>query len=304
MHRKLSFIEEEMNRVFNGPEDPHVVVPDISVPTGILSLDLCLGGGLPTGLTEIYGEESTGKTALVGHIIASAQQNDMETMLCSSALYDSLYMKKLGVDESNLVLVRARYIEVLLDVVLMFLSSSRLKGKRRLIAIDDMSGFRPIDSVTFDEWNRMMYQAMEEFSSMIPIGSVVVIVNQARAHKISDNRYKGTESAARWVGDLFDVRLELSRKDVHHSDYTLIANIVQSRVGRPHRWIEVPCRKGRGVDIWRDCVRTGTRCGWLERKGNFYYLNGESLGHGEVEAARTLANDPNMSYLLFHGHGQ
>src|SRR5258706_6502035 len=45
------------------------------IPTGSIALDLALGvGGIPRGrITEIYGPESSGKTTLCQHIIASAQ---------------------------------------------------------------------------------------------------------------------------------------------------------------------------------------------------------------------------------------
>ena len=47
-----------------------------AIPTGCLSLDICLGvGGVPRGrVIEIYGPESSGKTTLCLHIIADAQK--------------------------------------------------------------------------------------------------------------------------------------------------------------------------------------------------------------------------------------
>src|SRR3954471_4019717 len=47
-----------------------------AVPTGALSLDLALGiGGVPRGrIVEVFGPESSGKTTLMYHILAQAQQ--------------------------------------------------------------------------------------------------------------------------------------------------------------------------------------------------------------------------------------
>ena len=46
------------------------------IPTGSIALDVALGiGGLPRGrVVEIYGPESSGKTSLALHAVASAQK--------------------------------------------------------------------------------------------------------------------------------------------------------------------------------------------------------------------------------------
>ena len=45
------------------------------IPTGSLSLDLDIGGGIPIGrMTQIAGNKSTSKSSLCDHIVANAQK--------------------------------------------------------------------------------------------------------------------------------------------------------------------------------------------------------------------------------------
>jgi RecA/RadA recombinase len=55
--------------------DAHAQIKIDVIPTGALAVDLALGvGGLPRGrVIEIFGPESSGKTTLMLHVIANAQ---------------------------------------------------------------------------------------------------------------------------------------------------------------------------------------------------------------------------------------
>ena len=72
---------------------------------GPISLDLRLRGIPPAGLVEIFGAESTGKTALLFHAIATAQKAGMDCLLCATEVFDAEYAQVLGVDLSRLALV-------------------------------------------------------------------------------------------------------------------------------------------------------------------------------------------------------
>src|ERR1019366_989834 len=70
------------------------------IPTGALSLDLALGiGGVPRGrIVEIYGPESSGKTTLIYHILAEAQQlGGVCAFIDAEHAMDPLYAKEIGV---------------------------------------------------------------------------------------------------------------------------------------------------------------------------------------------------------------
>ena len=77
------------------------------IPTGSLGLDIALGiGGLPKGrVIEIYGPESSGKTTLTLHAIASVQKaGGIAAFIDAEHAFDRSYAEKLGIDTENLLI--------------------------------------------------------------------------------------------------------------------------------------------------------------------------------------------------------
>jgi recombination protein RecA len=77
-----------------------------TMPTGSISLDLALGGGIPKGrVIEIYGPESSGKTTLTLHVIAEIQKaGGTAAFIDAEHALDPAYAKRIGVDVENLLL--------------------------------------------------------------------------------------------------------------------------------------------------------------------------------------------------------
>ena len=78
-----------------------------AISTGSLSLDLALGiGGVPRGrIVEIFGPESSGKTTLALHILASAQKNGGEVAFIDvEHALEPAYARALGVDIDSLLI--------------------------------------------------------------------------------------------------------------------------------------------------------------------------------------------------------
>ena len=82
-----------------------VRVPIDVIPTGSIALDVALGiGGLPRGrVVEIYGPESSGKTTVALHAVASAQKaGGIAAFIDAEHALDPDYAQKLGVDTTRL----------------------------------------------------------------------------------------------------------------------------------------------------------------------------------------------------------
>src|SRR5439155_25287548 len=77
-----------------------------TIPTGSLSLDLALGGGIPKGrIIEIYGPESSGKTTLALHALAEVQKaGGTAAIVDAEHALDPAYAKRLGVNTDTLLI--------------------------------------------------------------------------------------------------------------------------------------------------------------------------------------------------------
>src|SRR5436190_21150602 len=98
----LSQIERQFGKgsiMRMGDEDATVRVP--AIPTGALSLDLALGvGGMPRGrIVAVFGPEPSGKTTLLYHLLAVAQQaGGICAFIDVAHAMDPAYPERLGLD--------------------------------------------------------------------------------------------------------------------------------------------------------------------------------------------------------------
>ena len=90
-----------------------------TIPSGSLSLDIALGGGLPKGrVVEIYGPESSGKTTMTLHAIAAVQrQGGTAAFIDAEHALDPAYARRIGVDVDNLLISQPDNGEQALEIV-------------------------------------------------------------------------------------------------------------------------------------------------------------------------------------------
>ena len=100
--------------------------PVDSIPTGAIALDVALGiGGLPRGrIVEVYGPESSGKTTIALHAIASAKaKGGVAAFVDAEHALDPEYAKKLGVNIDDLLVSQPDTGEQALEIADMLIRS-------------------------------------------------------------------------------------------------------------------------------------------------------------------------------------
>ncbi len=113
-----------------------------SISTGSPSLDSALGvGGIPRGrVTEIYGAESSGKSTLTYHVMASAQRyGGTAAYIDAEHALDPSYAGKCGVDIENLLVSQPDTAEQALEICEYLVRSSAVD----IVVIDSVAAMVP-----------------------------------------------------------------------------------------------------------------------------------------------------------------
>src|SRR5271167_3484617 len=157
------------------------------IPSGSIGLDIALGiGGYPRGrIIEIYGPESSGKTTLTLHAIASAQKlGGVAAFIDAEHALDPAYARKLGVKTDELLVSQPDYGEQALEIADMLVRS----GAVDLVVIDSVAALVPKAEIEGDMGDshvglqaRLMSQALRKLTSNIAKSQCLLIfINQIR----------------------------------------------------------------------------------------------------------------------------
>ena len=164
-----------------------VRVPIEVIPTGAISLDIALGiGGLPRGrVVEIYGPESSGKTTVALHAVASAQRaGGIAAFIDAEHALDPDYAQKLGVDTDALLVSQPDSGEQALEIADMLIRSGALD----IIVIDSVAALVPRAEIEGEMGDshvglqaRLMSQALRKLTGALSnSGTTMIFINQLR----------------------------------------------------------------------------------------------------------------------------
>jgi len=166
-------------------DDAQVQVAVVS--TGALSLDLALGvGGVPRGrIVEVFGPESSGKTTLIYHVLASAQKDGgICAFIDAEHAMDPAYAKRIGVDVDELLVSQPDHGEQALEIADLLIRS----GAVDVVAIDSVAALTPkaelegaMGDQTVGLQARMMSQAMRKLAGNLNrANTLCIFTNQIR----------------------------------------------------------------------------------------------------------------------------
>ena len=279
------------------------------IPTGCLSLDLALGGGMPKGrIIEIFGPESSGKTTLSLHVVAEFQKNNgLAAFIDAEHAFDPEYARKLGVDIDNLLISQPDNGEQALDITETLVRS----GAVDIIVIDSVAALVPkseIDGEMGDQHMglqaRLMSQALRKLTGIVSkSGTTVIFINQLR-QKIgvmfgNPETTTGGNALKFYASIRIDVRkgekLEIGTGDNREiiGNHTKV-KIVKNKVAAPFRTAEFDILYNEGISQAGDLLEVGVKYNMIEKAGNFYNYGDLKIGQGKENARAFLKQNKKL----------
>jgi recombination protein RecA len=293
-------------------------VPGIS--TGALSLDLALGGaGFPRGrIIEVYGPESSGKTTLALHAIASAQKaGGIAAIIDAEHALDPAWAKRLGVNLEDLLVSQPSYGEEALQIAEMLIKSNAVD----VIVVDSVAALVPKSELDGEIGDthvglqaRMMSQAMRKLTGAISKSrTTVIFINQIR-EKIgvmfgSPETTPGGRALKFYSSCRVDVRRIASLKDGDNViGIRMKAKIVKNKVAPPFRVAEFDMLGRCGISMEGDLLDLAVEDRIIDKSGAWFSYGETRLGQGRDKARLFLEENPDlceqlrMKVLAARGH--
>lgn len=278
-----------------------------SYPTGSLALDLALGiGGLPKGrVVEIYGPESSGKTTLTLHVIASVQKaGGVAAFIDAEHALDPIYAEKLGVDTAELIVSQPDTGEQALEIADKLIRS----GGIDLVVIDSVAALVPSSEIngqmgdsTVGAQARLMSQALRKITGALNItGTTAIFINQLREKIGVMFGTPETTTGGKALKFFASVRLDIRRKEALKDGTEQIGNrteikVVKNKMAPPFKLISVDILYGQGISRENTLLDLGSDNDVIKKAGTWYTYEGDQIGQGKEKARQFLVNNPDIT---------
>ncbi|QHK18698.1 recombinase RecA [Pseudarthrobacter psychrotolerans] len=280
------------------------------IPTGSIALDVALGiGGLPRGrVVEIYGPESSGKTTVALHAVASAQRlGGIAAFIDAEHALDPEYAARLGVDTDALLVSQPDTGEQALEIMDMLIGS----GSLDVIVIDSVAALVPRAEIEGDMGDshvglqaRLMSQALRKITGRLSqTKTTAIFINQLR-EKIgvffgSPETTTGGKALKFYASIRIDVRrIQTLKEGADSVGNRTKAKIVKNKMAPPFKIAEFDIIYGQGISREGGIIDMGVEHGIIKKSGSWFTYDGDQLGQGMENSRRFLRDNPELATEL------
>ena len=312
LERVIAQIEKQYGQGAIMQMDEHNYAKIEGIPTGSISLDLALGGvGIPRGrVTELFGPESSGKTTLALHVIASAQRaGGIAAFIDAEHALDTTWAKRLGVDVSSLLVSQPDTGEQALDIVEMLVRSNSID----VIIVDSVAALTPKAEIEGEMGDthvgrqaRLMSLAMRKLTSIISKSKTsLVFINQIRMKIGVMLGNPETTPGGRALKFYTSVRIDLRRittiKDATGAVGSRVrARVVKNKIAPPFRDAEFDIMFDSGISYEGDLIDLAADCDVVDKSGAWLNYGEIRLGQGRENAKKFLIENKDLCEEIKH----
>jgi len=288
-----------------------------AVSTGSLGLDVGLGiGGYARGrIVEIYGPESSGKTTLTLHAIASIQKTGgVAAFIDAEHALDLAYARRLGVKTDELLISQPDYGEQALEIADMLVSSNAVD----IIIVDSVAALVPKAEIEGEMGDshvglqaRLMSQALRKLTGSVARSKCVLMFTNQIRMKIgvmfgSPETTTGGNALKFYASQRLDIRrigaIKEASKD-KKGDMVVVGNrtrvkVVKNKMAPPFREAEFDIYYGKGVSRSGEVVDMGSDLNLIQKSGAWYSVGSERIGQGRDNARTYLEEHPELMAKL------
>lgn len=273
-------------------------------PTGSLSLDLALGGGIPKGrVVEVYGPESSGKTTLTLHAIAEIQKlGGTAAFIDAEHALDPSYAKRIGVDVGNLLLSQPDNGEQALEIVETLVRSNAID----LIVVDSVAALVPRAEIEGDMGDshmglqaRLMSQALRKLTGVISRSNTTVIfINQIRMKIGVMFGNPETTTGGNALKFYASVRMDIRRISQIKQGDAVVGNrtrvkVVKNKIAPPFREAEFDIMYNEGISRSGDVLDLAIKYE-IVQKGGAWLTYGATKVSGREAMRQYLIENPKI----------
>ncbi len=275
------------------------------IPTGSLSLDLALGGGIPKGrIIEIYGPESSGKTTVCLHAVAEVQKaGGTAAYIDAEHALDPAYAKRLGVNTEDLLISQPDSGEQALEILETLVRSNAVD----IVVIDSVAALVPQAEIEGDMGDahmglqaRLMSQALRKLTGVISrTKCTVIFVNQLRMKIGVMFGNPETTTGGQALKFYSSVRMDIRRISQIKTGEAIIGNhvrvkVVKNKIAPPFREAEFDIMYNQGISREGDLIDLAADNEIVQKSGAWYEYEGQKIAQGREAAKAYLAENPKI----------
>lgn len=274
--------------------------------TGSMRIDIASGvGGVPRGrITEVFGEESSGKSTLCLQIAASAQRaGDSVLYVDFENALDAAYAKNLGVNLDDIAIAQPSTAEKGLEMV----KQALMEDVFGLIIIDSVAAMAPRAEIEGDVGDahmailpRLLSTTLKQLNYLAAKNNTaLVFINQTRTNIGVMYGDPTMTTGGRALKFYSTMRIKLARSTKQKDGDEIYGNnvkvtFIKNRVSKPYVTCEPRIIFGEGFSKDAEIVSIAVELNLISKAGSWYSYEGTKIGQGEDTARQWLVANPEV----------